>query len=60
MVAVWWLNSSLSDVDTFTPWTTAIPGKSSSEHCPEPQITDSVPSLPGAEEIELVSVDWTL
>lgn len=40
MLAVRWANSALSDVDTFTSWTSAIPGKDSSEHCPEPQVTD--------------------
>lgn len=52
MLAVRWVNSSLSDVDTFTSWATAIPGKGSSEHCPEPQITDSDPSPRGREKIE--------
>lgn len=63
------MNSSLSDVDTFTSWTTAVPGKGSSKHCLKPQITDSDPSPLGREKIEQVSVrrrravlsaDWAL
>jgi len=46
----------LSGVDTFTSWTTAVPGKGSSEHCPEPQITDADPSPPGGEKMGQVSV----
>lgn len=51
------MNSSLSDADTFTSRATEIPGKGTSEHCLESQITDSDPfSPPGGEEIEKVSV----
>lgn len=52
MLGVRWVTSSLSDVDTFTSWTTAVPGKGSSEHRPEPQITDSDPFPAGGEKIE--------
>lgn len=57
--AAWWVDSSLSAVESFPSWTATVPGKGSPEPCPEPQIMTQpllLWGVGGGKEIKQVSV----